>query len=72
MVIGVRFPVVEPFYVENPCPQCGHIEASYTFHAAACPEVGAEGEHIHRQCPSCGHEWSEAPRPLRITGYTDS
>ena len=63
---------MEPFFAANACPRCGSSAASYTLHETACPKIGAGGEHMHRQCPACGHEWAEAPRTLRISGYTDS
>jgi hypothetical protein len=63
---------VEAFYAANPCPKCVSMGASYKLHTTGCEQVSVEGEHMHRQCPSCGHEWAEAPRPLRIAGYTDT
>ena len=62
---------MEPFHAENPCPRCASAGTSYKLHSFPCADVGADGEHVHRQCPACGHEWAEAPRPLRIVGYTD-
>ena len=70
MTTGLRSSTVESFFAENPCPHCLRIGASYKLHTTRCEQVGAEGEHIHRQCASCGHEWAEAPRKLRRTGDT--
>jgi DNA-directed RNA polymerase subunit M/transcription elongation factor TFIIS len=53
---------MERFAVENRCPQCASSAASYKPHNTACSDIGAEGEHWHRQCPSCGFEWAEATR----------
>jgi hypothetical protein len=72
MMTGLKSLTLEPFFAENPCPHCLRIGASYKLHTSACEQIGVEGEHIHRQCASCGHEWAEAPRPLRIVGYGDT
>jgi hypothetical protein len=53
---------LEPFYAANPCPNCDGRGASYKFHGPACEQFGADGEHMHRQCPRCGHEWAERAR----------
>jgi hypothetical protein len=53
---------VERFDAANLCPQCEGRAASYKLHAYACPEVGADRVHMHRQCPSCGYEWAESQR----------
>ena len=52
---------MEWFYAENPCPDCGSLGASFKFHGE-CELFGAEGEHMHRQCPACGYEWPERAR----------
>jgi predicted amidophosphoribosyltransferase len=50
---------VERFSAANLCPKCQSAAASYKFHTVGCPQVGASGEHMHRQCPSCAYEWAE-------------
>ena len=54
--------VVEWFYAANACPQCASLGASFKFHDESCDRFGAEGEHMHRQCPLCGYEWAERAR----------
>jgi ribosomal protein S27AE len=53
---------MEPFYATNTCPKCSSGSASYKFHPDACPEIGADREHMHRQCPLCGFAWAELAR----------
>lgn len=52
--------LVDRFDAANRCPECGSRAASYKLHAHACLDVGAEGKHMHRQCPACAYEWAEA------------
>ena len=63
---------MEPFFAATPCPQCRATAASFKLHTGACPKLGVDVEHMHRQCPSCGHEWAEAPRTLRSVRETQS
>ena len=64
---------MERFNAANLCPHCEGVAASYKLHTGRCPELGAEGRHMHRQCPSCGYQWAEAPRmpPVRSGKVVD-
>jgi hypothetical protein len=60
---------MERFDASHLCPRCESRAASYKLHTTACPDIEADGEHMHRQCPACGHEWAEATRsPLHSSG----
>jgi hypothetical protein len=51
---------VDRFDAANLCPECGSRAASYKLHTESCVDVGADGKHMHRQCPGCAYEWAEA------------
>jgi DNA-directed RNA polymerase subunit M/transcription elongation factor TFIIS len=53
---------MDDFYASNECPVCGRQGASYKFHGPDCEQFGHEGEHMHRQCAACGHQWPERAR----------
>jgi len=59
-----RMTPLEPFYASNDCPQCASRGASYKFHGPECERFAAVGDHMHRQCPRCGHEWAEKARQM--------
>jgi hypothetical protein len=53
---------VERFDAARLCPDCGGRAASYKLHTHPCAGVGAAGDHMHRTCPFCAHEWAESTR----------
>jgi hypothetical protein len=53
--------LMRPFSMSNQCPKCGFGDASIVYHDPETGEKGCDpGEHIHRECLTCGYPWSDA------------
>jgi hypothetical protein len=53
--------LMRPYNEANPCPKCGSTQATVQYHDPATEEKGCDpGEHIHRECLTCGYPWSDA------------
>jgi hypothetical protein len=52
---------MRPYDQSNPCPKCGSATASVRYHEPGTGQQGCDpGEHIHRECLTCGYPWSDA------------
>ena len=49
---------------DSECPKCGDDVITVSYCSSAYPGKicwpHAKGDHIHRQCTNCKHEWLEA------------
>jgi hypothetical protein len=53
--------LMRPYDESNPCPKCGSTKASVKYHDPGTGHQGCDpGEHIHRECLTCGYPWSDA------------
>ena len=53
--------LMRPFSDTNQCPKCGGGQASIAYHDPGTGQKGCDpGEHIHRECLTCGFPWSDA------------
>jgi hypothetical protein len=53
--------LMRPYNEANPCPKCGSTKASVQYHDPGTGHKGCDpGEHIHRECLTCGYPWSDA------------